>query len=97
MNSKYLKCDCDMLNSNINIKEEEKFNHKLIYESFYSVLKFSNYKVLICYKLVLEISRIIKNIVGVITLIFFILFIIFFYYLFFKRKKPIRYIFTKCQ
>ena len=46
--SNYLKCECDMKNSEINVNEAKSFNAKSIYESFYSVLKFSNYKVLKC-------------------------------------------------
>ena len=97
MNSQYLKCDCDTMNSEINIKNAEKFNPKLIYESFYSVLKFSNYKVLICYKLVFEISRIIKNIGSIMTLIFFILFIIFFIVYILKGRKQLNIYLNKAD
>ena len=97
MNSQYLKCDCDTTISEINIKNAEKFNPKLIYESFYSVLKFSNYKVLICYKLVFEISRIIKNIGSIMTLIFFILFIIFFILYILKGRKQLNIYLNKAN
>ena len=97
MNSQYLKCECDTTTSEINIKNAEKFNPKLIYESFYSVLKFSNYKVLICYKLVFEISRIIKNIGSIMTLIFFILFIIFFILYILKGRKQLNIYLNKAN
>ena len=61
MKTKYLKCDCDTSNSEINTKEVNKFTSKTIYESFYDTLKFSNYKVLICYKLPFKINSITKN------------------------------------
>ena len=51
MESQYLKCDCDITNSEINTQETTKFSAKSIYQSFFSVLKYSNYKVLKCAKL----------------------------------------------
>ena len=51
VDSQYLKCECDIMNSEINIQEITKLNAKVIYKSFYNVLKYSNYKVLHCYKL----------------------------------------------
>ena len=38
METQYLKCDCDIKNSEININNNNKFNPKSIYESFYSIL-----------------------------------------------------------
>ena len=54
-----------------------KFNAKSIYESFYSVLKYSNYKVLKCYKLVLKLNSLTKNIGSIITIVYFLVFFIF--------------------
>ena len=48
MEAQYLKCDCDVSNSDINTQETTKFNPKFIYQSFFSVLQYSNYKVLKC-------------------------------------------------
>ena len=45
MESQYLKCECDSTNSEININKAESFSGKSIYQSFYDVLKYSNYKV----------------------------------------------------
>ena len=87
INSQYLKCDCDIINSDINMKESEKFNPKLIYESFYSVLKYSNYKVLKCYKLALSIKRILKNLGSILLIIYFLFFFIFFIIYIIKQKN----------
>ena len=75
----YLKCDCDIKNSEISINNNDnnKFNAKSIYESFYSVLKYSNYKVLKCYNLVLKLDSLTKNIGSIITIVYSLVFIIF--------------------
>ena len=49
--SQYLKCECDISNSEINTNNANSFNAKTIYESFFNVLKYSNYKVLKCKQL----------------------------------------------
>jgi hypothetical protein len=73
----YLKCDCDVKNSEININNNNKFNAKSIYESFYSVLKYSNYKVLKCFKLILKLDSLTKNIGSIITIVYFLIYFIF--------------------
>ena len=75
--SKYLKCKCDDSNSEINTKDSQKFNTEIIYKSFYDVLKFSNYKVLKCYKLAFTRHSLTKNIGSIIILIFIFIYIIF--------------------
>ena len=77
MKTKYLKCDCDTSNSEINTKEVTKFTSKTIYESFYDTLKFSNYKVLICYKLPFKINSITKNFGSIMAIIYFVIYLIF--------------------
>ena len=55
--SKFLKCECNVENEEIETKEvDNKFNGKIIYRSFYEILKYSNYKVLKCYKLIFNIN-----------------------------------------
>ena len=55
--SQNLKCECDAKSSEINFEKnnDDKNNNKIcskaIYKSFFDVLKFSNYKVLKCFKL----------------------------------------------
>jgi hypothetical protein len=74
MESQYLKCDCDIENSQINTQKAESFSAKSIYESFYSVLKYSNYKVLKCFKLALSIYSITKNIGSILTIAYFLIY-----------------------
>ena len=78
MESQYLKCDCDIKNSQINTQETEKFSAKSIYESFFNVLKYSNYKVLKCSKLIFTIYSLTKNIGSIISIMYFLIFLVFF-------------------
>ena len=78
METEYLKCLCDISNSEIHTDDSKKFNPKTIYKSFYEVLKFSNYKVLKCYKLVFLIDSLTNNKGSFIALIFVCIYLIFF-------------------
>ena len=75
--SQYLKCDCDSSNSKINTKEINKFTPKTFYESFYDILKYSNYKVLYCYKLAFHINSVTINKGSIIAIIYFCFYLIF--------------------
>ena len=75
--SQYLKCDCDTSNSQIITRDINKFTPKTIYKSFEDTLKFSNYKVLLCYKLPFRIKSITTNIGSIIVIIIFIIYLIF--------------------
>ena len=77
MESKYLKCNCDIQNSEINTEETTKFSAKSIYQSFFSVLKYSNYKVLKCNKLVFTLNSLTRNIGSILTIIYFLIFFVF--------------------
>ena len=66
-----IKCECDIRNSEINIKEIKKFTEKTLYESFYDTLKFSNYKVLKCYNLAFNINSMTMNKGGIVAIIYF--------------------------
>ena len=90
MDSQYLKCDCDVMNSDINMQESVKFNAKAIYQSFYSVLKYSNYKVLKCYKLALSINSFTINLGSIISIAYFFLFCIFFIIYISKGKNQFK-------
>ena len=79
--SEYLNCSCT-INEEVN-NMNEKFNSKKVLETFFNVLKYSNYKVIKCYNLVFTKFLITKNIGGIIVLVFifiysgcFIIFII---------------------
>ena len=75
--SQYLKCECDISNSEISTDNAEQFNAKSIYQSFYSVLKYSNYKVLKCYKLAITKRSVMSNIWSIITLSYFLIHVVF--------------------
>ena len=72
-----LKCDCDVSNSEIDTKVEKKFTKKTLYQSFYDTLRFSNYKVLKCYKLAFHINSVTVNIGSIIAIIFFSFYFVF--------------------
>ena len=88
--TQYLKCDCNVMNSDINTQEITKFNAKTIYQSFYSVLKYSNYKVLKCYKLALSFNSFTINIGSILSIIFLFIFFIFFIIYILKGKNQLK-------
>ena len=72
-NSLYINCTCAAIDD---IKDNIKhFNGKKLYESFYDVLKYSNFHVLKCYKLVFVKNVIIKNLGSIIILIVVLLYL----------------------
>ena len=90
-NSKYLKCECSVNSTQeIDTKKPEKFTGKTIFTSFYSVLKYSNYKVLKCFKLVFNLEYILKNIGSILTFIYFLIYLIFFIIFLFKGITPLK-------
>ena len=49
LNTSYMNCTCDAKIDNTNNKKnDKKFNGKKLYESFYDVLKYSNFQILKC-------------------------------------------------
>ena len=90
MESQYLKCDCDITNSNIETSNSQKFNPKSIYQSFYDVLKYSNYKVLKCIKLSFSLNSIISNIGSIIIIVFFVIYSLFFIFFCLKGIKLLK-------
>ena len=76
MESQNLKCECNIENGIINFEESKTADSKSIYKSFYDVLKYSNYKVLKCYKLVFSSTIFKSNKGNIISLIFFAIYII---------------------
>ena len=85
--SKYLKCKCNIEDKeNIEIIEPEKITAKSVTKTFYKVLKYSNYKVLKCYKLVFREVTIIKNVGSILSNIYFIGYLISFcLFLYYKK------------
>ena len=95
MESQYLKCDCDITNTEINTQDTNKFNAKSIYQSFFSVLKYSNYKVLKFGILAFSIYSITKNIGSIITMVYFFIYLIFLIIYFLKGISQIKTDLTK--
>ena len=92
MKSQYMTCSCSAMqdNNNDNIVKKEKFNAKKIYESFYDVLKYSNYDILKCYKIISNIKTINTNIGNTMTILFFICYFICIIDLIFRGIKPLK-------
>ena len=75
--SHYMQCTCSTnKDTNDNNLKKDKFSSKKIYESFYDVLKYSNYNILKCYKIIMNIKILKYNIGCIITFAFFCYFII---------------------
>ena len=90
MESQYLKCVCDTSNSEIDNKQIKKFKPKAIYESFYDTLKFSNYKVLLCYKLAFHVNSLTVNIGSIIAIIYFCIHLSFSVIYYNKGIRPLK-------
>ena len=74
LNINYLKCECNVDTDNsIETQSEEKFDkfdNKVIYESFYDILKNSNYKVIKCHNLIFNKDIFLKNYGSILTLVY---------------------------
>ena len=87
--SRHLECSC-RVQDNIETVDYKKFSWKKLHNTFYDVLKYSNYKVIFCYKLVFDTAIFGYN-KG-----FWILFILFLLYLtqltiyLFKKISPFK-------
>ena len=86
----YLKCKCGVTIENIDTEEPEKLTGKLIFTSFYNVLKYSNVGVLKCYKLVFDINNLINNYGCIIMIIYFLFYFICFMIFAFKGFSPLK-------
>ena len=73
-NSLYINCTCSV--GNVKENNEQKFSGKKLYESFYDVLIYANFKILKCYKLVFNKDIFNSNFGNLIILSIFINYII---------------------
>ena len=91
MESKYISCSCS-INEEVNNehKKSNKFNPKKIYESFYEVLKYSNFDIIKCYKIILNINVITINFGSMIVILYFICYLICLFIFIFRGIIPIR-------
>ena len=88
--SQYLKCECDVVNDNIDTQEPEKFTGEVIITSFYNVLKYSNLGVLKCYKLVFDLSVLTNNYGSIIVMVYFLPYFICLLVFIFKEITPLK-------
>ena len=88
--SKFLKCECNVGSEDIDIIEPEKFTGTTVFTSFYDVLKYSNYKVLKCSKLVFNFENIIKNIGSILTFAYFLIYLVFLIIFIVKKIYPLK-------
>ena len=87
---KMLKCKCDVNWDSIDYADNKKFTPKKIYESFYDVLKYSNYKIMKCYKLIFKNNPVKSNIGSIFVIIFFIIYSIFLVVFFFQGVSSLK-------
>ena len=93
--TKLLKCECDVSNAEINTKVIKKFDKKDIYQSFFDTLKFSNYKVLKCYKLAFHINSITVNKGSILAIIYFCIYFAFLIIYIIKGIRQLKVHFAK--
>jgi len=91
----YLKCECGVNNDNIETENFDKFKTKVIYESFYDILKNSNYKVVKCYNLVFNKKIFFKNYGSMVVLAYFSIFFFFLIYYIIVGINPLKKDMTK--
>ena len=87
---KLLKCKCSISDESIDYKDQKKFTPKKIYESFYEVLKYSNYKIFKCYKLIFLTDSISSNYGSIICFILFGVYFIFLIIYICKGISPLK-------
>ena len=89
--SNIIKCSCEISENNLKKTEEkEQFTPETIFESFYDVLKYSNYQNLKCFKLVFSKRVLTKNLGSIIIIIFFIFYLICFIIFIIKGIEPLK-------
>ena len=87
-NSLYLNCTCEIKEDKNN--EESKFSGKKIFESFYDILKYSNFKILKCYNLVFIKRVFTKNLGSIITMFIFLIYFICMIIFIIKGIEPLK-------
>ena len=90
LDSKYLKCDCDINTTGIDTLDLHHLSGKNIYKSFLTTMKLSNYKVMICYNLVFNLKIFLHNYGSIGTLILFGLYVGFMIYYSFRGISSLK-------
>ena len=88
LESEYLNCSCSVDEEVNNMNE--KFKSEKIYESFFDVLKYSNYKVLKCYNLVFTKYLMTKSIGGILVFSFILIYLGCFIFFIIKGINPLK-------
>ena len=90
--TRFINCTCDAeSNEEENLEKKiDKMDPKTFSQSFYYVLKYSNYKILKCYKLVFTKNSFTKNKGGIIIFILFILYLLSMLWHIFQGLKPLK-------
>jgi len=96
-NTKKAKCKCKIIEKkdNSDIFSGFKFDKKEIVDSFFDTLSNSNFLVLKCYKLALDLHKLFENIGRIMMTIIFILFIILLFFYCFTGNKKLNYYLDK--
>ena len=97
INTKLITCNCEINNELIEPDNENKFNPKILYKSFYDILKYSNYKVLVCSNLVFKKQTLLSNKGSIIAIIYFLLYISFLILFIIKGISPLKIICSKFE
>ena len=90
LDTKYLKCECDVELDGIVTLDIKHLDEKNLAYSFYSSLKLSNYKVVICYNLVFNFKVFCHNYGSIIATIFFGLYVISLIYYSIRNIEPLK-------
>ena len=92
MESQYLSCSCSVIQDldNNNNEKKDKFSAKKLYESFYDVLKYSNYDIIKCVNIIDDIKIIKINIGSIMTISYFLCYIICLVFFIFSGITPLK-------
>ena len=89
--TKYLECICSPNDKDIyENKKSEQFKPKKFYKVFYDVLRYSNYDIFKCYKLVLNINVVTNNIGSIFVILCFLFYLVCLFYYAFRKLIPLR-------
>ena len=89
--SQYLTCSCSVIeDATFEHKKSDKFDAKKIYESFYEVLKYSNYDIIKCYHIILNINVLRINMGSIIVILYFSCYFICFFIFIFRGIIPLK-------
>ena len=88
----FLNCSCTASSEvgDENFEKKEKFTAKKIYESFYEVLKYSNYDIIKCLNIVLDIKTISTNIGSILVISYFAFYLVCLVFYIIKGLTPLK-------